>query len=47
MESRLALYMNEAISGITYEMRMAFIEVCKAVKVGKLKKSDMTSRKGK
>lgn len=32
---------------ITYGMGMAFIEVCKAVKVGKLQEADITSKKGK
>lgn len=32
---------------ITYGMGMAFIEVCKAIKVGKLKEADITSKEGK
>ena len=39
---------SAATAGImTYGMGMAFIEVCKAVKVGKLQESDITSTKGK
>lgn len=39
---------SAAAAGImTYGMGMAFIEVCRAVKVGKLKESEITSKEGK